>query len=753
MDIIIQEYLKDPKIPFQNRKNLALDLDTQRINEKSALEVLNTKYPNRYGIPKIQPAESVQSIGQPIEQPQQPQQPVESTQRNFSPLGANMGAIMSKAPQVINTLGDYVTRFNPVMPKPFHQDVDKVVEKKADEIAKKYGWTEHTKQAFLNMDRTQQARMLEASGQDTIGAQILNTGKEAVGTLANAMYSYTAKPVIEQGITVGKGVQAFGAATPHILKGDYDTALKVFDETAGQPVNMLGDNYNLASSAYDPETKTLDESKLRPLFEGGQLKSTGGALNTVSFGAPAMAGSFWYNALAGATLGAGESRQKGESIPATLVNGLARGALQGTMAKIFSYANNKSKMDPTQKALFKKNVDEQARNVFKDPKNQKIVTSYLDDAMEKVRDVKSPGAWKQPIREMNQYLDDLQKVGKTLGEKVSTTKETLKGIKVDPTPVKKAIESFIRSKGATIKGKNIVWKGSDLGGAPKTALNMMDDIYKLSQKKIVDARKLESMTSQIETIIGYAKQAGLKTSKIKPELGHIKSTINKLLEKHSKEFGKANKDFAVWINGYNKIKKAMKVGSGNNVSYDPQNMLSKSLIRGGSKKYEGVFEKINELAQRFNLKAPQDIQDKAWIAYWAENATKTAPARASENVIGKAIPNRYVRAAANTVQAVKKSAGLGDMTPIQTYATSLKSILEKGIKSGGKIPHKMLYDALKIVANLERVTQTPPQVDTNIYGDNSPESYIYEKPYIAEEYTGLSTPDNNQYVTEEYTGL
>lgn len=750
MDVIIQKYLKDPKIPFQNRKNLALDLDTQKVDEKTALEVLNTKYPNRYGVTDV--VQPVEQPPQPVSQPQPVQQPVQQP-KPLNPLAGSMGDVISTAPEAINTLGNYVNAYNPFMPRPAIPKVSEIVKQKADELAKKYGWTDHTKQAFLNMDLKDQNRMLEASGQDTLGAQVLNTGKEAVGTLANAMYSYTAKPIIEQAVTVGKGKEAFDAALPFMKKGDYDTALKVFDETAGQPVNIGNDNYNIASLAYNPETKTLDESRLRGAFEGGLVKSGGGAMNLASFGAPSLAGSFWYNALAGAALGGGESKQKGESVPAVLVNAFARGLLQGTIAKIFSYAQNKSHTDPTQKALFKKDIDEQTRNVFKDPKNQKIASQYLDDAMEKVKDVKSKGAWKQPIKEMNQYLDDLAKTGKELGKKVDLTKDSLKGVKVDPTPVRKSIESFLNKVNAKVKGKSIVWEGSDLAGAPKSALNMMDDVYRFARKKAVDARQLESITSQIETMVGYAKAAGVKTSKIKPELGYIKSTINKLLGQHSEEFGKANKDYAIWINGYNKLKNAMKVGSKGNVSYDPQNMLTKSLIRGGSKKYEGVFETINELAKRFNLNAPQDLQNKAWLAYWAENMTKTAPARASENVIGKVIPNRYIRAAANTAHAIKKKVGLGDMTPIQTYATSLRSILEQGAKNGGKIPNKMLYDALGLITNIERVVQNP-SIDSilgNAYGDTG--EATYEPDYATREATGLEVAPSQDYITREYTGV
>jgi hypothetical protein len=348
-------------------------------------------------------------------------------------------------------------------------------------------------------------------------------------------------------------------------------------------------------------------------------------------------------------------------------------------------------------------------------------------------------------------MDDLAKVGKDLGQKVSTSKESLKGIKVDPSPIKSSIDDLISKVNAKTSGrftKSIDFTGSDLAGAPSNSLNLLDDIYRASQKKSMDARELESLTSVIDTIKGFAKTAGIKNPTLNAGLGNVKTAINQTVGQYSDDFAQANKDFAIWKTGYDKIRNAMKVGSGNNITYDPQSMLSKSLIRGGSEKYAGIYQTIDDLANRYGVSAPANLKNKAWISYWAEAITNTAPARSAENVIGvqalkQVVPSRTARAALSAVDIAKKAVGGGDMNPIRTYATSVKDILQKAMDAGGKIPNKALYEALAIITNIERVAQNPITAPTveglteETYGETSPEDFTYESPYITEEYTGL----------------
>lgn len=298
-------------------------------------------------------------------------------------------------------------------------------------------------------------------------------------------------------------------------------------------------------------------------------------------------------------------------------------------------------------------VNERDANLLSnlDPKGRKIVNDYLDQGNYKLQNPSSGETmFDTPGREVEEWLGKAEKVKQQLGQKVSTAKLGLSGTEVSTDPVMttflKELRRFNISQSIDDNGMKLDYGDSDLANVTQ-AQNLFNDIYKKLQSPTLDARDLESVTSQIDQASGLLKSAGYKPSVTNNAFSEIKSTINKTVGEQAPEFATANKDFAQFMEDYKTIDNAATVKLGNGQEVWSGAQLLRRLTGNAGAKYKAALESMQNLESNYGddygLLAPENLKLKADLANFVEKFTQTGQPgslggqaqAAAENAVGK----------------------------------------------------------------------------------------------------------------------
>lgn len=296
----------------------------------------------------------------------------------------------------------------------------------------------------------------------------------------------------------------------------------------------------------------------------------------------------------------------------------------------------------TENQLLKQGVKESYVNMLggADDVTKQVASDYFEQGLNKVKNYQADDIYKYATQEsgLNQFWDDINNLKDSFGKNVKSTKQGLSKTTIPKINLQESVGKFddIFSKYniKVAQDGTLKFNNSELANV-KEAQNQLQKAYDLftKGKRSVNARNLEAITGQIDLDTGLLKSSGLKTGDPGVDaLTSLKTIINDAVGKSNNVFKKANTQYAEFIEKYNQIKKAGDVilGNGKKV-FNPVQILKRSLTTG-DKKYTDAIKAMDDLAKKFGIKAPKDLNVRAQLADITEKITQSAPSRSLEGI-------------------------------------------------------------------------------------------------------------------------
>jgi hypothetical protein len=708
MDTILSQYIQDKSIPVEKRQRLASDLDSGKIDEKTARGIIMQKYPG-----KFTPVDTKSEKGAAVYQsswnlmPQAKKDalmPVLGEKRDLGEMGAEIDQKLTQknlenAPDIGGTIQkglDIAGRGIQAATNP----IGFVQGQMTENIIKE---TPEFSQATPEEQK---------SAVDQVNPNI--------ASLPSAVYRGTVEPMGQLALgTAGTsyaGAKGAVAQISELLKsGDWQKAQEVADKAMAEPVNFGKDNINWFKG---DEEGGLDRGASALSVAGEGARGAAGAINTFSIFNPAMATNVWANATAGGALSLGDTIREGGSNWDMALNTMLGAGVQGGLSFLLGrLTKSKEPIAPADalkdKAL-RNGVKEQYANALSplDDGQKRVAIDYLEAGLQKLDDpIRTPNnyVFKYASKEsgVDDFLLNMEDLRSTLGKQVGATKQGLKSVNLNPAPIKKEANSIFRTLNAKIRKNGVDFSTSDIANN-QSAINQLDDIYTKISKKTINARDLEAVTSQIDQTTGLLKASGVKSGDPAIEaLKQIKKVINKTIGEADQGFGAANQRFAQFIKDYNKVKNAAKVVQGNGqVTYDGAQILRR--YEGNAPaKYQEAIDAMNRLAKEYGLTAPKNIPERAFLADLAEKFTGTSQPQSLKGSIEgamDAVPGKIGTITKGIKSAKQYFTGKG-LEPLRDQTKSLIDLLEGSLSKGKTaIPKAKMKEVLEVLTNYARLT-------------------------------------------------
>lgn len=532
------------------------------------------------------------------------------------------------------------------------------------------------------------------------GAQL---GKEALDYATSPIVN-TFRPSV-QSVTEPLISSAFGKAT---TPEEQNQAFEEFKqnltkvENAAQQFGYTGAEI---ASFFLPSAKVAQVGKgVKTALGGGKLAGLGGALATAG--------------TEGAVAGGITALKEGEINQDAITNAALGGALSlgfsGLGAGFRGVKNVVGKLRQGGNVaddLLRMGVDERAVNILDNlppagtaaPVTKNTAADFIEAGVRKLENpTGTPDVFEYAGKEVEDFLSNAKKLQKELGEKVAAQKTNFMNLKVNADGIAEKLKKTLESVG--VKNTSQLLK-SDIGKNTQVInlVKEVDNLLKSSKSKgiygTVNARKLESITSQIDDVSGLLGTSGLKKSKANTVLQEIKGAINEALGKASPAFGEANQAYAKLMKNLKKVQSGVKVvtGAGDPIVNGGQ-LLRRSLTRG-DKKYTEAIKAIDQIAQDFGIQAPKGLQEKAFLADIAEKYTGTAPVQGAESVVeygAKKALGGSLGTALEVGGRIKQF--VAPSRKIQEQATKIVEVLKKNVQAGKSVTLKP--NDSKVVVNL-----------------------------------------------------
>lgn len=489
--------------------------------------------------------------------------------------------------------------------------------------------------------------------------------------------------------STGLGAMELGARI--VGQGDAANAIEGFNveqTSASNPMQEAGRTAEQIGEFFVPAGAIAKGVK------AGNVLTKGGKLGNMAIKA----------GLEGLAAGGVTALQKGEIDQDVATNAMLGGAFSvggdvlGAAKNLFSKAPANIKNEALRLGLHEKYAN--ALEGLDDVQKAKGI-EYLQTGINKLNDpINAPGVFDVAGKEVEDFLTQAKTFQKQLGQKVGAAKEKFTNIKVDIEPLKASLKKTFESVGV----KNLKdLKSSDIGKNTQV-MSMIQDLDKLikTESKVygtVNARKLESFTSQIDEITGLLKTSGLQKSKANTVLTNLKSAINESLAKASPEFGKVNTEYAKLMKDLKKVENATRVTLGNGDTIANGAGLLRKSLGNADKKYNSAIKSMQRLSDTFGIPMPKDLKMKAFLADLAEKYTgTTAPQSlggAAETAFNAALDNapgkipgviRFARDVKNQLLPTPE---------IQNQVEKVIKALNKSIETGKEIKIKP-KDAVKL---------------------------------------------------------
>jgi len=300
--------------------------------------------------------------------------------------------------------------------------------------------------------------------------------------------------------------------------------------------------------------------------------------------------------------------------------------------KLYSFL--KGSKNPVDK-LIKAGVSEQDANVIANQTNKGEVVKFLKTGLEKLKNpVEKPSVFNVASKQVGDFISVADKAKSKLGQTVDAAKQGLSGLQAETAPVKKTMYDLFNQFNIKLKKGIPDYTASEIKDV-SAITNKIDDIFSIvKNNKVVDARRLEAITGQIDQVTGLLKSSGFKNNQVNTALSDLKSSINESVGNASEDFKVANKAYASFMDKYKAIKAAAKVPVSGGTSITNSEQILKRSLQTGDKKYNAAIKAMEELSKDFGLPKidAKAITQTAYNAAAAESITKTAPRKSLEGM-------------------------------------------------------------------------------------------------------------------------
>lgn len=441
MNEILKQYIQDNSIPIEKRRAMAQDLDSGAIDEQRAVGIITTKYKGKYGSTPPAPKSNI-------------------------PQPKPIGELMAE-------------------------------QNKTDDIAKQYtGATgKSLTESVVDMQKQGRTSALSETGKNIVSG---------VAAIPGAIWNSTVKPIGDltntvAGTTLASGQGILGGLSS-LNPADFKPQEfeKRFKKGLTSPT-AIGTNPYKA----DKKGNVDVEQSVRNLA-GDTLKGGAGVFNLATLvSGGGLLNQFKSNALAGASLSAGEDIKNNNDLASTGLNALISGGLQGAFAKA------PGALKAGRKGLAKvAGLSDSSIDLLQNPQLGQKVLSELPGAEAALRDetLNNPlqkvgqEVFKPAVSKLSQQNKEL---GKQLGNvlKSSTVTSTLK------TPYT-AFTSKLKDLGANITKNGIEFdefSPIDSASDVKQLQSIFSTLSKYKKQEL-PVPKIHDLTRKIDNILDYSSK-------------------------------------------------------------------------------------------------------------------------------------------------------------------------------------------------------------------------------------------------------
>lgn len=475
----------------------------------------------------------------------------------------------------------------------------------------------------------QSARMMGQADQINKGekAGVGQIG-DVAGEMASGAVEYGAKPLVKGGLMASAGPLIAGSKQAFTGKG-------IEDE-----INVPGiGNIN-------PNTSVENTLGTAADFAGAAVNlSTAGSASPLLTAGRVAAGS--------ALQGGGKAAQEGktdEIVSRGLTEGAIGGLTAGVLSKVMGKFNPKTQkeidtklQENLKKGALKSGLKENYVNALTglDDGQKQIALEYLDQGMRKIKDpINETGVYDKAGEEINLFYEQAKEGVDELGKQLGKLKSTLDGKMADTAPLTQKLAEFQKNYNIKINSKGKLTNVGDVGSKTSIFQKFIDfsqnpNVNWFTGKK-VNARDLESLTSEIDALIGTYTTKGINTSNPKVRiLTEMKEALNQAIGETVPEFAAANKAFATAKTNLGTMESVGRLNAGKEELFNGGTMLRRSLGNAADKPNEAI-EAIGRLAENLGIEPPTDLKTKAFLADLVERYTGSAQPQSLAGGVEKA---------------------------------------------------------------------------------------------------------------------
>lgn len=298
--------------------------------------------------------------------------------------------------------------------------------------------------------------------------------------------------------------------------------------------------------------------------------------------------------------------------------------MRGLFNKLFGGGKAKVPEDLTLDKAMKAGLSEPDAQLLASasPEEKDAAKQYFKAGLDKFKDRSAPGAFKAASTELDDFYKAASDKVDELGQKVGQLKPTLTDKMASTQPLADALNKLDTKYNIGYSVDEGARDWGDIEGASATQ-KMYEKFVNLTQQPQVDARDLESLTSQIDRKIGVYANKGLTSGDpAMRALGDLKTALNEAIGQVSPEFADANQAFASAKGDLQTLKAAGDVKVGKDYIFNPEQIMRRSVSNNGAKASEAL-NTVQDLAEKLGIDAPQNLKVKANLADLAERLTGT----------------------------------------------------------------------------------------------------------------------------------
>jgi len=701
---VISKYLSDTSIPAETRRKIAEGVNSGGLSEAAAIQGITAKYGAKYGTAPA-PTSMAGNLAKGIVGAANP--------ANWGKIGAQVAG--TAAVPVIKSMAAAGAEMTPEQV----QTAQAASAKNEQDRQAQIGFQQQLGNKF--------GVLPEGTGEavSKMSAEELQRESEKINMAQN--------PMGEVNIGIAKGVGSTVLGASQLMGKGMDAAAKFL---GAEKIGYKSPDFQRMEDLRQNLTKTTNElqgagftgEQIAEFFlPMGAVSKVGKVEKAASLGQKALglAKTVGAEALTAGAISAAQEGELNANVGATALISGAMPVLGAALKKGIGFLGSRltGKVGTTAEEIasnqmLRKGVKEQYVNLLSnvDDTTKKVAGDYLDAGLNKLIKSDADDVYKYATKEsgLDDFIKQLDKTKKALGAAVGEAKTGLKSSTIPKVNLLTEASSLddILSKYNVKKSADGVLKfgQSELAGQ-LPAQKQLQKIYNIftKGKRSVNARDLEAITGQIDQASGLLKTSGLKVGDPAMDaLKGFKQVINKVVGVSDEGFGKANIQYADFIKQYKQIKRAGDVllDSGKR-TFNPTQILKRSLTTGDVK-YKDAIGAMDDIAKRFNLKPPKNLNIRAQLADMAEKLTQTAPSRS----LGSELMQNTETLASQVPalgKIVKTKQMLGEVftgkgaRPIQEQVMNIKKILEESLKRGGSkvtLPVKEANSLLTILSQI-----------------------------------------------------